>query len=122
MTTGYSGTYAANGVDFLLKPSAAKWNDRDTLGVDGNAHPVYSYYRDFEMSWELAHPSDVKQIIDVYNSLGNTGTATFDLPQWGAVGFLYLGYSGCTMIEPTVGEYFMGWIKDVTLRVTKVRV
>jgi len=121
MTTGYSGTYAANGVDFILKPSTAKWDSRDILGVDGNAHPVYSFYRDFEMIWELAHPSDVKQIIDIYNSLGNTGTAVFDLPQWGAIDFLYRGYSGCTMQEPTVGEYFMGWIKNVTLRITKVR-
>ena len=119
---GFSGTYAANGVDFILPPSTARWEDRDTLGIDGNAHPVYSLYRNFEMRWELAHPNDVKQLIDIYNTLGNTGTAVFDLPQWGAANFLYYGYSGCTMIEPTVGEYFMGWLKDVTLVVTKVRV
>ena len=55
------------------------------------------------------------------NPLGNTGTAIFDLPQWGAPDYMYYGYSGCTMQEPTVGDYFNGWITDVRLIIMKVR-
>jgi hypothetical protein len=121
MTTGYSGSFALNGANFILQPSTSHWVERDIMGLDGNAHPVYPVYREYEMAWELAHPADVKQIIDVYNYLGNTGTTSFDLPEWGASDYLYHEYSGCTLQEPTVGDYFNGWITGVRLLIMKVR-
>ena len=121
MATGYSGSYAVNGTRFLLQPTTAGWMDRDVLGLDGNGHPVYPAPREFEIKWGLAHPADVEQIINAYKSSGNTGTVSFDLPQWGASDYIFNTYSGCTMQEPTVGEYFNGYITNVSMRILLIQ-
>ena len=121
MTLGYSGSFGVNGINFILQPSVSKWGNRDELGIDGNGHPIYAAFREYELTWALAHPSDVKQLIDVYNTLGNTGTAAFDLPQWGADDWYFASYSGCTINEPKVGQWFNGYYTNVKLTVMKVR-
>lgn len=121
MTTGYSGSFGVNGVNFILQPSEAGWGDRDELGIDGNGHPMYPAVRTFEFSWGLAHPNDVKQLLDAWEVVSNTGTASFDLPQWRAGGYLFTTYSGCTMREPKVGKYFNEYITDVKVEVLLVR-
>lgn len=121
MAPGYSGSYAVNGTNLLLSPTEAGWGNRRELGLDGNGHPIYPAVRQFEMSWGLAHPNDVKQILDAYAIVSNTGTAAFDLPQWGASDYLFTTYSGCTMREPQVGNYFEGYFKDVKLSILLVR-
>lgn len=118
---GTTGTYAINGVNFSLPPTEGGWSARDIIGVDGGGHPIYPAVREFEMSWGLASPSDVKQINDAYLSIQNTGTIVFDLPKWGSSDYTYYSYSGCTMREPEVGRYFNGYIQDVRLVITKVR-
>ena len=120
MTTGYSGSFAVNGTRFLLQPTTAGWVDRDEIGIDGNGHPIYASNRQFIMKWGLAHPNDVKQLIDIYKILGSTGTAVFDLPEWGESDYIFESYTGCTMQEPKVGEYFNGYITDVSLFLIKV--
>ncbi len=121
MTTGYSGSFGVNGINFVLQPSESGWSGRENLGIDGTAHPVYAAYREYNLSWGLAHPADVKQLIDAYNQMGNTGTLSFDLPQWGAAGYLFQSYSGCTMQEPEIGSYFNEYITDVKVVILKVR-
>lgn len=120
MTIGYSGSYAVNGTRFLLQPTTAKPSARTILGIDGGGHPIYPSVREFEIHWELAHPNDVKQLIDAFDTVSNTGTITFDLPEWGADDYKFVRYSGCTMQEPTVGDYFNGYITDVRLIIMKV--
>lgn len=118
---GYSGTYAINSTSLLLSPTEAGWENRTELGIDGNGHPVYPAVRQFEMMWGLAHPNDVKQIWDAYTIVSNTGTVAFDLPEWGAGDYIFKTYSGCTMREPQVGNYFEGYFKDVKLTILLVR-
>lgn len=120
MTLGYSGAYAVNETRFLLQPTTAKPSARTILGIDGGGHPIYPSVREFEIHWELAHPNDVKQLIDAFDTVSNTGTITFDLPEWGADDYKFVRYSGCTMQEPTVGDYFNGYITDVRLIIMKV--
>lgn len=121
MTTGLSGTYAVNGTDLSLPPTTGKWLDRASYGVDGNAHTVYSQYRDFELKWELISTDDASQIIGFYNQVGNTGTVTVCLPKWGDPTFTFYNYSGTTLVEPIVGEYYQGYIQSVTLVVVNAR-
>lgn len=121
MTTGFSGSYAINGTSLLLSPTKAGWGSRNEIGIDGGGHPVYPAVRQFELSWGLAHPNDVKQILDAWQVVSNTGTVSFDLPEWGASGYKFKTYSGCTMREPTVGNYFEEYIEDVKLTVLLVR-
>ena len=110
---GASGTYAVNGTDFLLSPTEGGWSTRNELGVDGGGHPVYSAVRQFELSWGLASPADVAQLIGAWELCASTGTVAFDLPQWGASEYIFKTYSGCTMREPEIGKYFNEYIKDV---------
>lgn len=121
MTTGYSGSHAINGTNFLLQPTDHGWEGRNELGTDGNGHPIYPAVRQYELFWGLAHPNDVKQLIDAYNTVQNTGTVAFDLPEYGASDYIFKTYSGCTMREPQLGKYFEGHIKDVRLTILLVR-
>ena len=120
MTTGFSGTYAVNGVDFILPPTTGKWRQRDEAGIDGNGHPIYPAVRDFELTWGLAHPTDVKQFTDAYNN-SVTGTCSFDLPLYGDADYQFYRYTGITMVEPEMGSYFQGWVTDVKLTLLNVR-
>lgn len=121
MTTGLSGSYSFNGVDLTLPPTTGKWNERTNYGIDGNGHPTYSSLRSFEMKWELISTSDLNQIIGYYNLVGNTGTVTSCLPDWGNAAFTFRNYSGTTLQEPTVGEFYQGYVQSVTLLVLNVR-
>lgn len=122
MSIGQSGTYAVNSTDFLMRPTKAKWIKRDELGIDGNGHPVYPAVRGFEISWNLMHPTDYAQIINAYNVVQNTGTVAFDLPSYGSPTLgLFKCYSGCVVSEPEVGEFFQGYVADVSLLIYNVR-
>ena len=118
---GYSGSFGVNGINFILQPSDSQWGNRSELGIDGGAHPIYPAFREYELTWALAHPSDVKQLIDLHKAIGNTGSAAFDLPEWGADGYRFTTYSGCTINEPKVGKWFNEYLMDVKLTIMKVR-
>lgn len=117
---GYSGTYAVNNVDFVLPPTSGKWVNRTQYGVDGQGHPIYSAVRSFELAWDLMSPTDVQQIIGFYNQVV-TGTVVACLPQWNAPGFLFYNYSGTTLTEPEVSEYFQGYTTTVKMTVLTIR-
>lgn len=121
MTTGLSGSYAFNNVNLTLQPTTGKWVERTAYGIDGNAHPIYSSFRNFELTWELISPADAKQLIDSFNTISTTGTVVSCLPEWGALEYQFMNYSGTTMQEPTVGEYFQGFIQSVKLLLINIR-
>lgn len=121
MTTGLSGTYGINGTDLTLQPTTGKWVERQNYGVDGGGHPVYSPYRSFELSWELISPQDVQQLINFYNLVGNTGTVTSCLPEWGANDYQFKNYSGTTIQEPTVEPYFQGYTQTVKMLILRIQ-
>ena len=121
MTTGLSGTYAINNVNFQLPPSEGKWNERTDYGVDGNAHVIYTAFRDFELSWDLQSTSDASQIIGFYNSISVTGTVVACLPEWGASVYQFKNYSGTSLREPTFDAYFQGYPQTAKLLIMNVR-
>lgn len=100
MTIGLSGTYAVNNVDLQLQPTTGKWVERTNYGFDGNAHPIYSAFRHFELTWDLISTNDAKQVIDIYNSIAVTGSVVFCLPKWGDQNYTFYNYSGTTVQEP----------------------
>lgn len=121
MTVGASGSYAFNGTNLTLQPSEGVWNQRDSLGIDGGGHPIYPAKRTFELKWGLISVSDLQQIINVYNTVQNTGTASVDLPQFGAAGYQFKTYSGCTLNEPQVGAYFNEYVADTSLLILNIQ-
>ena len=120
MTIGASGTFAIQGTDLTLQPSVGRWIERDSFGIDGGAHPIYSSVRSFELNWELISTSDFQQIVNFYNIVSNTGTIAVDLPQWGASGFQFNRYSGCTLQEPSFDNFFNEYIQGARLLVLNV--
>lgn len=121
MTTGLSGSYAINNTNWTLQPTTGKWVERTNYGIDGNGHPIYSQLRNFELSWDLISTDDAKQLIDFYNGISTTGTVVSCLPEWGNVNYQFRNYSGTTLQEPTVGEYFQGYIQTLKLLIINVR-
>lgn len=120
MTTGASGTYAFNGTDLTLQPTTGKYLERSQYGFAGNARPIYSAFRQFELTWELESTSDAKQLIDFYNTVSVTGTLVACLPRWGDTNFVFINITGVTLTEPTVEEYFQGFIKTVKMLVINI--
>jgi hypothetical protein len=121
MTTGASGTYAFNNTDLTLQPTEGKWTSRSEYGVDGGGHPVYSSFRNFVLTFDLISTPDAKQLIDFYNTVGNTGTIVACLPQWGDAEYKFKNYSGATLREPEVGEYFEGHFTSVNMTILNIR-
>jgi len=119
---GYSGTYAFNGTDLILSPTEGKWEPKATIGRDGEGRPIYPALGDFTMSWGLMSTSEFKQLNDMYEYVSNTGTVVSDLPKWGDNDYLFYSYSGTLLNRPTVGAYFVGYVSDVQLVVTSIRV
>jgi hypothetical protein len=120
MTTGLSGTFAFNGTNLNQYPTEHGWAERTNYGIDGNAHPIYSQNRSYQMTWNLISTEDAKQIIDYYNLVGNTGTLTACLPEWGNVGYSFRNFSGTTLMEPTYSGYYMGYLLDFKLLILNV--
>ncbi len=121
MTTGLSGSYGFNGTNLTLQPTTGKYVERSSYGIDGGGHGIYPAVRNFELYWQLIDPADAQQIINFYNLVGSTGVVTSCLPQWGAADFRFTNYSGTTLMEPTVGEYFQGFITEVRMLILNVR-
>ena len=114
-------TYIINGTTLALQPTSGAWKDRDSLGVDGNGHSVYSAAREFEMRWGFMSMSEFKEIHDLYNAIGNTGTAVVSLPTYAGASWGFTEYSGTVLREPEAGQYFEQYVSDVTLLVVKIR-
>ena len=113
-------TYKINGSTITLQPTQGSWDKRESIGIDGNGHAVYSALREFEMRWGFMSMSEFQEMQNFYDSIGNTGTAVVSLPQYGASSWTFYDYTGCVLREPEVGEYFKQYVSDVRLLVVKV--
>lgn len=121
MTQGTTGTYAINGTELLLQPTSGKWIDRPIKGFDGNGHPIYPAVREFELTWQLISMTDVAQLQTFFNSVSSTGTAVVDLPKWQTAPYQFYSYSGTTLGEPVISEFFEQHETDVSLLIYGIR-
>lgn len=121
MTTGVSGSYAIQGTDLSLQPTTGRWIDRPPKGFDGNGHPVYPGVREFELTWQLISMADIEQIQNFFNTVSSTGTVAVDLPQFNASPYQFYRYSGTTLGEPTLGEFFEKHETTVTMLIYGIR-
>ena len=113
--------YKINGTELLLQPTTGKWLPRTELGRDGNGHPIYSALRDFEINWVLETPAQQNQLQAFFEAVITTGTASVDLPEYGAATYVFRTYSGCALAEPEQSQYFSENITDVKLLVLGIR-
>ena len=112
--------YKINGTLLLQQPESGKWLDREEIGIDGSGHPIYPDVRDFQLSWGYMTPDAFSQIQNFYDLVGNTGTVSADLPERGAATYGFHQYSGCTLGEPTCGDFFEEYYSDVSMKIFKI--
>lgn len=117
-----TGTYQINDTDLVIQPTSGRWLPRRLIDMDGNGHPVYPPYYEFEMSWGLASMEQVNQLKTFFDSIGRTGTASVNIPTYGGNPYIFNNYSGTVLNEPTFGAFFSEHQTDVTLLVTKIRI
>lgn len=110
-------TYRLNGVDLALQPETAHWNSRESFGMDGGGHPVYPRNRTFEMRWGFMSMSEFNQLMSFYSP---TGTVVATLPRWNSTPYAFYDYTGCTMAEPEVGDFFEEYVSEVRLVIMRV--
>lgn len=102
------GDYIINGVK-LPRPTAGRWVPRAPIDVQGDNRPLYAPVRAFELGWNIRKYEDWEPLVDAFNKLQSTGTATVNLPAYPTatgVAFSFREYSGCTLAEPEVGPFF----------------
>ena len=114
--------YKINNTELTLQPTSGRWLPREELGRNGYGHPVYPAVREFEIRWVIKSPAEVNQIQTFFNTVGNTGTVSIDVPKFAAATYLFYTYSGCILQEPDYGEYFTENINDVTMVISNIRV
>jgi hypothetical protein len=101
--------YKINNTSLALQPSAGKWIPRETVGTDGNGHPVYPAVRQFEMKWDLITEAEFYELQNMYDTLMYyTGSTTATLPRYKPVSgvYTYDTYTGCIIHEPEATEFF----------------
>jgi len=116
-----TGTYQINDTDLVIQPTSGKWLDRNLIDVDGNGHPIYPPYREFELRWQLASMEQVNQLLTYFDVIGRTGTVSVNLPYFGNNPYIFRTYSGTVLQEPTFGNFFSENQSDITLLITKIR-
>jgi hypothetical protein len=111
-------TFKINGTTLNTPPSNHRWTDRNILGYDGNAHPVYVAPRSYELTWDWLEADAFAQLIGFYNAC--SGTMTVDLPKWNSSTGGYATYNG-VLSEPTYSNSFEGFYGSVKLLVLNIR-
>jgi hypothetical protein len=110
-------TFKINGTPFLTNPSNHHWSERQTLGYDGNGHPIYVAPRQHEMTWDWVDSESFSQLQGFY--LATTGTCQIDLPKWNSATGGFATYSA-TLREPTYANSFEGFYGSVKFLVLNI--
>lgn len=111
--------YKINGIDFPIQPSSGKWIPKNVLGIDGSGHTVYSGIGQFEITWDMVSVDEYNSLLSLVD-MSNTGTIVAELPKYGAPSWVYYGYTGSIIGEPSIGEYFETYYSNVVLLVTSI--
>jgi hypothetical protein len=122
MTQGVTGSFSFDGTELLQSPETFQWVSKELVGISGNAHPVYPAVRQFEMKWGFMEMDAFAQLQGFYDGIQSTGTVVVDLPKYASSPYSFQSYSGCTLKEPTAGNFFEYWVSDVTLTVLRIQV
>ena len=115
-----TGSYGIGDVEFDLQPTSGRWIPQSPAGITGDGHPIYPKVRTFQLGWGLMSISEFDDIRDHYKTTQITGTAVVALPDLDASSYTFRNYSGCTLQEPEVGQYFTTYITDVSMFVLNI--
>lgn len=113
--------YKINSTEFTLPPTTGRWIIPDALGIGVSGVARYPAVKQFELLWDFMSPAEYSQLKTWYAYQNNTGTITADLPDIEAASYEYRTFSGVVMFHPIVGEYFEGYLSDVSVILSNIR-
>ncbi len=116
----FTGSYAINNTPLTTEPSTGKWMPRKILGFDGAGHPVYPATREYELNFDFIDMASFNQLQNFYVTVSATGTVVVDLPKFNDPNWTFISYSGCTLSELELSNYFMGFPSSVKLTIYKI--
>ena len=114
-------SYVIGGVTFDLQPSSGGWVVREVLGIDGNAHPIYSSVREYQIEWGISDMSQFNEFLLAFENVHITGSAVVELPRWDGTVYEFREYSGCVVQEPEFDRYFAEHPTSIRLLITNIR-
>jgi len=111
---------AFNGSVLITQPSTHGWNQRDSVGIDGNGVEVYVAPREYSLKFDLLDTDEFNQIYTLFLAQGVTGSLVSTLPKWNASPYQWYQYSGTIIREPTYEGYFQNYYQNVYLLVVRI--
>lgn len=114
-------TIKINGTELTTQPTEHGWIPKTELGKSGSGQAFYASVREYELRWQLMSVSDYNQLVGFINTIGTTGTAVVELPQYGAATYTFFAYSGCVLDELQPGTFFEKHISDTILLIRNIR-
>ena len=81
-------TYKMNGTELTIQPTVGRWTERLPVDIDGNGHPIYSPYHEFELRWQLVDMEQAQQLqsffllnqLQLEKALGSISLTRGDVP------------------------------------------
>lgn len=112
----------------VLEPTSGRWLPRGAVDVQGDNRPLYTPVRAFEMSWTIDTYEQWSLLVATFNELQSSGTCVVRIPAYPSLTFpsatgsayAFREYSGCTLAEPTIGEFFEGYPTDMALLIANI--
>lgn len=114
-------TFKINNTALSRFPTNHRWVSQETYGLTGDGHPMYPAYREYELEFDFASPSEYNEFMTYYNSIGITGTISADLPEYGVATYVFRTYSGIVMSQPEFNNYFEGYYQSAKLLLARIR-
>lgn len=114
-------TFKINNTALSRFPTNHRWVRQDAIGFTGDGHATYPAYREYELEFDFASPSEFNEFVAFYNGIGITGTISADLPEYGSSSYTFRTYSGIVMTQPEYGSYFEGYYQSARLLLVRIR-
>ena len=124
MTAPMNNDYRINGLP-ILEPTAARWNPRAALDVQGDNRAIYSEFREFQLEWALVQYEDWAALQVLFDAVEATGTSVVRLPAYPTatgIAFAFREYSGVMINEPTVDSFFETYPTRMVLLIRNIRI
>lgn len=113
--------FKINGTSLTHQPTDHHWQERDSIGRDGNGRLIYPALREYELKWDFLDATEFNEIYTYFLAVGATGSVVASLPQYGNSTYQFYAYSGCILEEPEFSTYFENYYQGVRLLIARIR-
>lgn len=115
-------TFKINGVAFSRQPTSHRWINQSPFGITGDGHMSYSAFREYELEFDFASASEFSDFNNYFQSIGVTGTAAVDLPDYATPTYVFRTFSGVIVSQPEYGDFFENFYQSAKLTISRIRI